>query len=121
MVARMLKRRTPPTAYVFLNAPFAIEFAGAMAHTGRLCPRDFSVLSVIVSGWPPIHLPGSAAMLATIELPNFEVARVATRDLLARIQSGHRPATPRVHALPCRATWGESVGIATGTGRGAKL
>jgi len=107
--------RAGATAFCFLSAPAAINFAQAMAGRGLVCPRDFSLVSMTTEGWPTIYLPGSGAALATVELPNLRAARAAARDLLKRIglqEDEGSAEPPRAHLFPCRIEWGQSVSAA---------
>jgi LacI family transcriptional regulator len=104
--AQLLQPGGAGVGCISLSAPFAIALAEALAVRGRMCPADYSLVSVVTEGWPTIHLPGWVP-LSTISLPNFDVARAATRDLLARVNArrGAAAAPPRAHLFPCPVTW----------------
>ena len=97
-------------AHIVLSAPYAIELASGLAEAGLTCPADYSLVSVVSEGWPTIHLPGWIP-LSTIVLSNFEAARAAAHDLIARIEDrrGEEAPVPRRHLFPCPIQWTESV------------
>jgi DNA-binding LacI/PurR family transcriptional regulator len=111
--ARLLDRRTPPTAVLASNDMTAIGALGAIHERGLRVPEDISLV-----GFDDIQISAfTQPALTTVRLSRDEIARVAFRALYSVCHDGGKGAEYAVSTmLVLRGSTGPAAGTATATG-----
>ncbi len=77
-----------PTAFVAYRSSLAVAIVYAAEHAGRRVPED---VSVVTFDGVPVADMATGKLLTTWIVPDFEVGRVATQALMAKIATPSQP------------------------------
>jgi LacI family transcriptional regulator len=109
---QILLSRRPDGIYV-ANYLMTVGFLRAAAEAGLSCPQDFGLVSFDDYPWLNVFHP----KLTTVELPKYELGRVGTEMLIAKIE-GRREEKLGLRKLPTELRIRESCGFALHVAQG---